>query len=152
MGYNLLQDTQSTVNPDASPSPSGRVPSQDFQTQAEQGTAPSRCWSHAPDQELEAAFGKLIRTVTAGESFGELALLQQNARRTASILTSPAGAEAGDADRHGRGTVSLLRIARKDYDVAVRPCVARVHNVPFAMLLTCALSCWHQCKGLTYKE
>lgn len=91
----------------------------------------------------------MIRTVTAGESFGELALLQQTARRTASVLTAAAGqgtlggslqqngADGSslqqngtshgslhgdgtvDGSLQGDGTVNLLRIAREDYNAAV---------------------------------
>lgn len=37
-------------------------------------------------EELEPVLGKVIRTVTAGQSFGELALLQRDVRRTASVI------------------------------------------------------------------
>ena len=98
---------------------SGAVTPQSRRLPAGLNAAHGKSWSHANDHELDAVFGKLIRTVTAGESFGELALLQQNAHRTASVLTSPIASGQRDS-----GAISLLSIARKDYDAAVSPGVS----------------------------
>ena len=66
---------------------------------------------------LRACFGKVIRTVHAGESFGELALLQKHARRTATVVSrAPNAPGSGGASAHG---VDLIKIARKDYDLTV---------------------------------
>ena len=97
---------------------SGPVTPETLQPSAEQSAAQGRSWSHAQDHELDAVFGKLIRTVTAGESFGELALLQQSARRTASVLTSSPASDQRDSR-----AISLLRVARTDHDAAVSPLV-----------------------------
>ena len=69
---------------------------------------------------LDACFGKVIRTVNPGDSFGELALLHKHARRTASVITcssEPSG--SAGAVSHDIGAVSLIRISRKDYDLTV---------------------------------
>ena len=68
---------------------------------------------------LDACFGRVIRTVSTGESFGELALLHKHARRTATVLACPpvlvdSEQPAGEA-QPTRG-VDLIRVARQDYD------------------------------------
>lgn len=69
---------------------------------------------------LDACFGRVIRTVRAGESFGELALLQKHARRTATVvscaLDAPGCDQAMLCNAHG---VDVIKIARKDYDLTV---------------------------------
>ena len=70
--------------------------------------------------DLGACFGKVIRTVHAGDSFGELALLQKHARRTATVLTCAPDPHAS----HGAlpcaaGGVDLIRVARNDFDLTV---------------------------------
>ena len=70
--------------------------------------------------DLDACFGKVIRTVHAGHSFGELALLQKHACRTATVLTCAPDPHAS----HGAmpcavGGVDLIKVARNDYDLTV---------------------------------
>eukprot|EP00951_Prasinocladus_malaysianus_P032286 scaffold313637_cov28-Prasinocladus_malaysianus.AAC.1 len=50
-----------------------------------------------PDEDVEAYFGSTVRNLLPGTSFGELALLQKTAVRTASVLVPPHG-EAKDTD------------------------------------------------------
>ena len=69
---------------------------------------------------LDACFGKVIRKMQAGESFGELALLHKGALRTATVVTcaqdAQDSAEAGSSPHPGMG---LIRISRQDYDRTV---------------------------------
>lgn len=70
--------------------------------------------------DVDACFGKVIRTVHAGESFGELALLQQHARRTATVLTSAPDPHAShESMPPAAGGVDLIKVARTDYDLTV---------------------------------
>ena len=68
--------------------------------------------------DLDAYFGKVIRTVKAGGSFGELALLHHNALRTASVIAghSLAADLVQSQDLPG---VDVIRISKKDYDLVV---------------------------------
>jgi hypothetical protein len=67
------------------------------------------------EAELETQHGPVIRTMCAGESFGELALLQKGLPRTASV------AAAGGGDGCGPDEPALLiRISRRCYDQTVR--------------------------------
>lgn len=69
---------------------------------------------------LDACFGKVIRTVHAGDSFGELALLQKHARRTATVLTcTPDPHESHEVASHAVEGVDLIKVARNDYDLIV---------------------------------
>jgi CRP-like cAMP-binding protein len=61
-------------------------------------------------------FGPLVRTLSPGSSFGELALLQRSAMRTASVLV-PSREEVGEAAEF-RG-VELIRVTRECYDQTV---------------------------------
>ena len=70
--------------------------------------------------DLDAYFGKVIRTVKAGGSFGELALLHQNALRTASVIAGPPQA-ADLVQSHTQMGVHLIRIGKKDFDLVVGP-------------------------------
>ena len=65
--------------------------------------------------DLEALFGKVIRTVQPGGSFGELALLHKDALRTASVIAGP----PEDAAMTQPHTVDLIRICKMDYDLTV---------------------------------
>ncbi len=47
----------------------------------------------ATPSELDAAFGPTLRTVAPGQSFGELALLHRDSRRTASVIALGSGAQ-----------------------------------------------------------
>ena len=68
--------------------------------------------------DLDACFGKVIRRVRAGDSFGELALLQKHARRTATVLTC--APESHDPhESHAAKGVDLIKVARNDYDLIV---------------------------------
>jgi hypothetical protein len=66
--------------------------------------------------QLAATYGGVIRVMAAGESFGELALLQKGITRTATVA---AAAPPGAGEAGGEG-VSLIRISRRCYDQAVR--------------------------------
>ena len=72
-------------------------------------------------QDLDACFGKVIRIVTAGDSFGELALLHKHARRTATVIACPPHAvDSGQPpDRQVTDGVDLIRIGRQEYDLTV---------------------------------
>lgn len=73
-----------------------------------------------PGLNLDAYFGKVIRTVKAGQSFGELALLHKQARRTATVIAC--APESADSEQQGTEFthgVELIRIARRDYDLTV---------------------------------
>ena len=70
--------------------------------------------------DVDACFGKVIRAVHAGDSFGELALLQKHARRTATVLAcAPDPHASQEAMPRAAGGVDLIKIARNDYDLTV---------------------------------
>ena len=70
--------------------------------------------------DVDACFGKVIRTAHAGDSFGELALLQKHARRTATVLTRALEPHAShEAMPRAAGGVDLIKIAKNDYDLIV---------------------------------
>jgi hypothetical protein len=81
---------------------------------------------------LTERFGPVIRTLGTGDSFGELALLQSTAVRTATVVVAPdAAVEApgagGPADEGevaqragGSGGALLIKISRSSYDATVR--------------------------------
>ena len=67
------------------------------------------------EQQLEQSYGPVVRLLGAGESFGELALLQRGMPQIASVAATPAAGvpAAGDG-------VTLIRISRRCYDQTVR--------------------------------
>lgn len=70
--------------------------------------------------DVDACFGKVIRAVHAGDSFGELALLQKHARRTATVLAcAPDPHASREAMPRAAGGVDLIKVARNDYDLTV---------------------------------
>eukprot|EP00873_Tetraselmis_striata_P036443 jgi/Tetstr1/456707/TSEL_043407.t1 len=74
-------------------------------------------------EDPDSYYGPLVRVLTPGSSFGELALLQRNAQRTASVLVPPAppsaaAPEGGEGEGEFRG-VELIRITRECYDQTV---------------------------------
>ena len=77
--------------------------------------------SLVPGQDLDACFGKVIRVVKAGDSFGELALLHKHARRTATVIPCPPHTvDSGQpSDRQVTKGVDLIRIGRQEYDFTV---------------------------------
>ena len=85
---------------------------------------------------LDACFGKIIRRVAAGGSFGEMALLHKHARRTATVLSSACEAPGSrESARPAAQGVDLIRICRKDYDL----------TVDHVMLCMCLCMCLCQC-------
>ena len=72
-------------------------------------------------QDLDACFGKVIRVVKAGDSFGELALLHKHARRTATVIACLPHAVGSGQPSDGQATkgVDLIRIGRQEYDLTV---------------------------------
>lgn len=76
---------------------------------------------------LTARFGPVIRTLGTGDSFGELALLQCRAVRTATVVVEPdrtdeagmGGGGAGSSSGGGGGAL-LIKISRACYDATVR--------------------------------
>jgi len=78
-------------------------------------------------EDTEALFGPLVRCLHAGASFGELALLQKSASRTASILVPPSKSTS-DGTAEGEAVsgkplafdgVELIRVTRESYDRTV---------------------------------
>lgn len=83
---------------------------------------------------LTKRFGPVIRTLGTGDSFGELALLQSTAVRTATVVVAPdaaveapavAGGPAGSGEvtvqqAGGSGGALLIKISRSCYDATVR--------------------------------
>ncbi|GIL61974.1 hypothetical protein Vafri_16223 [Volvox africanus] len=75
---------------------------------------------HSPT-ELDSMYGTIIRTITPGQSFGELALLHRDSRRTASVITGapPPSPPAPELSAHDQ-PVDLLCITRNTYNHTVR--------------------------------
>ncbi|KAA6419574.1 MAG: hypothetical protein FRX49_10499 [Trebouxia sp. A1-2] len=90
--------------------------------EAHSGQGRFRQGSLVQGQDLDACFGKVIRIVKAGDSFGELALLQTHARRTATVIACVSHAADSGQPPDGQITkgVDLVRIGRQDYDLTVR--------------------------------
>lgn len=89
--------------------------------EAHSGQGRFRQGSLVQGQDLDACFGKVIRIVKAGDSFGELALLQTHARRTATVIACVSHAADSGQPPDGQITkgVDLVRIGRQDYDLTV---------------------------------
>lgn len=95
---------------------------------------------------LTARFGPVIRTLGTGDSFGELALLQSTAVRTATVVVAPDSPAAGDGEQAGpvasRGGTSgalLIKISRTSYDATVRALQVRKLPIPWPEVM---LTCW----------
>ncbi|DBA77663.1 TPA: hypothetical protein ACH3X1_009459 [Trebouxia sp. C0004] len=90
--------------------------------EAHTGQGGFRQGSLVQGQDLDACFGKVIRTVKAGDSFGELALLHKHARRTATVIAClPHAVDSGQPpDGQVTKGVDLVRIGRQEYDLTVR--------------------------------
>ncbi len=88
-------------------------------------------------QDLDACFGKVIRLVKAGDSFGELALLHKHARRTATVIVClPYAVDSGQPpDGQSTKGVDLIRIGRQEYDL----------TVSLSSLQACQLHCQCHC-------
>jgi hypothetical protein len=75
---------------------------------------------------LTARFGPVIRLLGTGDSFGELALLQSSATRTATVLVAPdsGGSLTARGQQGARGAAAagalLIKISRSCYDATVR--------------------------------
>lgn len=65
-------------------------------------------------EEQALAFGEVVRVMGAGESFGELALLQSDCKRTATVI-----ADLPQEHPAGQKPVALLKITRACYDATV---------------------------------
>jgi len=89
--------------------------------EAHTGQGGFRQGSLVQGQDLDACFGKVIRIVKAGDSFGELALLHKHARRTATVIAClPHAVDSGQPpDGQVTKAVDLVRIGRQDYDLTV---------------------------------
>jgi hypothetical protein len=124
------QQQQQTTGPGCAPGMAG-------QQQQQQSAAPSLhvvplVRADAPSDPatdgccLTARFGPVIRQLGTGDSFGELALLQSSATRTATVLVAPDTASSFTArGQQGTGGAAaagalLIKISRSCYDATVR--------------------------------
>jgi len=102
-----------------------------------------------------ARFGPVIRTLGTGDSFGELALLQCSATRTATVMVAADSSPSNTMTESGLDAAAasgalLIKISRSCYDSTVRALQVswRVHsNCNLCIMIQCGLqplrNCWH---------